>query len=400
MSGNESLWIQGLIFSAIAIGGILLVAWWLYFSSGAGNVEQAHPASPRVAVSLAAMIALSTGLMVFGGYWDAAEHVVTGIVPGGDDFLWPPHLMIYGAFLLALLISIGGIVALAIPNWRVGVRDPRLWVRRNPYVGAAALAAGYGLLSVPGDAIWHLLFGIDLTAWSPPHIFIAVAGAAMPLSAIGLLFQGRKGAMVVPSAQSVGVLLLLALAFHLLIFIGVLEWEVGRVLRLVAERPIWLYPVLVAGISFFALILGRRLVPGPWTATTFTLLYFASRLGIAAAVTGLSGTAPRLTLVFFLGALLLDIATQKLHFSGWRRVMLEAGVFTLGFILVALPTIVFYLQPYLPTFTAMDHLLTIVITFAVCAFLHPLAVGTGGWLRGNAEQRGQDVRYGKIQVAT
>jgi hypothetical protein len=399
MPGNESLWIQGLIFSVIAIGGILLVTWWLYFSPSRGRVEQAQPASPRVAASLAAMITLSTGLMVFGGYWDVAEHVATGIVPGGDDFLWPPHLMIYGAFLLALLISVGGIVALAIPNWRAGVRDPRLWVRRNPYVGAAALAAGYGLLSVPGDAIWHLLFGIDLTAWSPPHIFIAVASAAMPLCAVGLLLQAHKGRMVVPSVHSVGVLLLLAFAFHLLLLIGVLEWEVGRVSRLVAERPIWLYPALVAGISFFALVVGRRLVPGPWTATTFALLYFASRLGITAAVTGLSGTAPRMTLVFFLGALLLDTATQKIHFSGWQRVALEAGVYTLGFVLVALPTIIFYLQPYLPTFTAMDHLLTIVITFAVCAFLHPLAEGTGGWLRGT-EQRRENMSYRKIQVVT
>jgi hypothetical protein len=399
MPGNESLWIQGLIFSVIAIGGILLVTWWLYFSPSRGRVEQAQPASPRVAASLAAMITLSTGLMVFGGYWDVAEHVATGIVPGGDDFLWPPHLMIYGAFLLALLISVGGIVALAIPNWRAGVRDPRLWVRRNPYVGAAALAAGYGLLSVPGDALWHLLFGIDLTAWSPPHIFIAVASAAMPLCAVGLLLQAHKGRMVVPSVHSVGVLLLLAFAFHLLLLIGVLEWEVGRVSRLVAERPIWLYPALVAGSSFFALVVGRRLVPGPWTATTFALLYFASRLGITAAVTGLSGTAPRMTLVFFLGALLLDTATQKIHFSGWQRVALEAGVYTLGFVLVALPTIIFYLQPYLPTFTAMDHLLTIVITFAVCAFLHPLAEGTGGWLRGT-EQRRENMSYRKIQVVT
>jgi hypothetical protein len=397
MFGNESLWMQALIFSGIAIGGILLVAWWLYFSPSRGPVDRAQPASPSVAVVLVTLISLSSMLIVFGGYWDAAEHVATGIVPGGDDFLWPPHLMIYGAFLLALLISIGGIVALAIPNWWAGVHDPRMWVRRNPYLGAAALAAGYGLLSVPGDAIWHLLFGIDLTAWSPPHIFIAVASAAMPFCAVGLLLQGRTGPMVVPSAHSVGVLLLLAMAMHLLLLIGVLEWELSQVARLVAERPIWLYPVIVAGISFFAMSIGRRLVPGPWTATTLALFYFASRLGIAAAVTGLSGTAPRLTLVFLLGALLLDFVTQKVHLSGWRRVVLEAGAYTFGFVVVALPTITFYLQPYLPIFTGIDHLLTILITFAVCALLHPVAEGAGAWLKG--ERRVRNTKWQRTQVA-
>jgi len=381
MPGN--LWLQALIFSGVAIGGIVLIAWWLYVSPVKQAGRRAQPASRFVASAMALMIGVAAILIVIGGYWDASEHVVTGIVPGGDDFLWPPHLMIYGSFLLALIVAVAGLLALAIPNWKAGVRDPRLWVRRNPYVGAAALAAGYGLLSVPGDAIWHLLFGIDLTAWSPPHIFIALASAAMPLCAIGLLLQTLRGPLVVPSRSSISILLLLALALHITVLIGTLEWEFRGIARLIAERPLWLYPTITGALAFFVLILGRRLVPGPWTATTLALFYFASRLGVSAFVTSISGDAPRLTLVFILGALLLDLAAQRIQATGWRRVFVQAGAFTLGFAAVALPTIEFYLKPFFPWLTPMDHVMTVLATFVVCVIFHRLAEGAGAWLSPN-----------------
>ena len=385
---QQSLFWEGLIFSAVAIGGIGLVAWWLYASPVRSSVAQARGVSARTSQTFGLLIALGVFLFSVGGYWDASEHVVTGIIPGGDDFLWPPHLMLYGGFLLSFVVAVAGLVALAKPNLAAGIRDPRLWVRRSPYVGATVLAAGYGLFSVPGDAIWHELYGIDLTAWSPPHVFLLAAAATTALCAIGLLIQSG------PKSESRGVrtlfvLLLLAVTLNEAYLIGVLEWEIKTVTGFVLDRPSWLYPVILGGLAFFVVSLGRRLVAGPWTATTVALLFFAWRILGSTFADIVSGAPPRMTLVFILGALLLDIAAQRSNRKGLQQALVEAAAFTAGFVVIALPTIQFVYLPYLTRFTLTDHLLTVLITFAVCALLQPAAQAVGGWLVGERTEKGR-----------
>ncbi len=378
---QQSLFLEGLIFSVVAIGGIGLVAWWLYASPLAASVKKALPVSPKTSQTFGLLIALGVFLFSVGGYWDASEHVVTGIVPGGDDFLWPPHLMLYSGFLLSFVVAIAGLIALARPNLAAGIRDPRLWVRRSPYVGATVLAAGYGLLSVPGDAIWHELYGVDLTAWSVPHIFLMLAAVSTSLCAIGLLLQSfqKSGSQ---RAGSLLILLLLGITLSEAYLVAVLEWELKTVSGLILARPAWLYPVILAGFAFFVISLGRRLVAGPWTATTVALLFFAWRIGSSAFAEVVSGEPPRMTLVFVLGALLLDIAAQRSNRKGLSQALVEAAAFTAGFVVIALPTIQFVYLPYLTRFTPTDHLLTVLITFAVCAVLQPAALAVGGWLSG------------------
>jgi len=376
---QQSLFLEGLIFSAVAIGGIVLVAWWLYASPVSQPARSALAVPARTSRTFGLLIALGVFLFSVGGYWDASEHVVTGIVPGGDDFLWPPHLMLYAGFLLSFVVAVAGLIALAKPNLATGIRDPRLWVRRNPYVGATVLAAGYGLLSVPGDAIWHEIYGIDLTAWSPPHVFLLAASATTVICAIGLLLQSR------PQGKSLGglslfILLLLGIMLNEAYLIGVLEWEIKTVAGFVLDRPSWLYPVILGGLAFFVLSLGRRLVPGPWTATTVALFFFAWRILGSAFAEIVSGAPPRLTLVFVLGAVLLDLAARRSHRQGIQQALIEAAAFSAGFAVIALPTIQFVYLPYLVRFTAVDHLATVLITFAVCALLQPAARIVGLWL--------------------
>lgn len=382
---QQSLLMEGLIFSAVAVGGIGLVAWWLYLSPVSGAASRALAVPARTSRLFGMLIALGVFLFSVGGYWDASEHVVTGIVPGGDDFLWPPHLMLYAGFLLSFVVAVAGLVAMAKPNLAAGIRDPRLWTRRNPYVGATVLAAGYGLLSVPGDAIWHEIYGIDLTAWSPPHVFLLVASISTVVCAIGLLLQsrrqdqGRRG-------FSLFILLLLAVMLNEAYLIGVLEWEIETVTGYILERPVWLYPVILGGLAFVVISLGRRLVPGPWTATTVALLFFAWRIGATAFAEVVSGAPPRLTLVFVLGAVLLDLAAQRSSRQGWQQALVEAGAFTAGFVVIALPMIQFVYLPWLVRFSATDHILTILVTFAVCALLQPFAQSVGAWLSGDRKE--------------
>jgi hypothetical protein len=426
------------MFSALVIGILAFLAWWLYLSpirqaaanGTAATVQQNKAAaiSKRLSYTLALLIGVGSMLISFGGYWDASEHVVTGIVPGGEDFLWPPHLMLYGGFLLAFVVALGGLIALALNSLRLGIKDPRLWVRRNPYVGAVVLIAGYGLLSIPGDAIWHELYGVDLTAWSAPHVFLAVAATSLSISAVGLLLRDstreNKGepspepssspirgsaldsrrpdlawhriSAVASRTDWLDLVKLFYISMGLLLFvaIGTIEWEIDVVAKLVAQRPVWLYPTIIGVSSFVLLIMARRIVPGPWTATILALFYFGLRSAVTAFAEVVSGAPPRMTLVFILGALLLDLTCQWMTRFGfrprdWQFRLAAAGAFMVGYTLVAQPTIAFFLLQYLPPFTVPDHLLTALFTFLLCAALYPVALGLGGWLQDSAGEESE-----------
>ena len=431
----NSLFLHGLTFSALVIGILAFLAWWLYLSpirqtaangsASAVHKNRAAATSPRLSYTLALLIGVGSLLISFGGYWDASEHVVTGIVPGGEDFLWPPHLMLYGGFLLAFLVALGGLIALAFNSLRLGIKDPRMWVRRNPYVGAAVLIAGYGLLSIPGDAIWHELYGVDLTAWSPPHVFLAISASSLTISAVGLFLRGStKETKGVPSLQPsysklrsaaldsrrpdvawhrlgavasktdwLNLVKLFYISTGLLLFfaIGTIEWEIDALAKIVAQRPVWLYPTIIGVSSFVLLILGRRIVPGPWTATVLALFYFGLRSAVTAFAEVVSGAPPRMTLVFILGALLLDLTCQWMTRFGfkagdWQFRLAASGAFMVGYTLVAQPTIAFFLIQYLPSFTILDHLLTALVTFLLSAALYPVALALGGWLQDSADE--------------
>lgn len=420
----SSLFLQGLIFSTLVLGALAVLAWWLYLSPlklpnnrMRDTGDMAVAASHRLAYGLALLIGIGSLLTVFGGYWDLSEHLVTGIVPGGEDFLWPPHLMVYAGFLVAFIVALSGLVAIAVPNLKRGIKDPRRWVRRNPFVGAVVIIAGYGLLSIPGDAIWHELYGIDLTAWSPPHLFLTFSAASLPVFAAGLFMKGQKtdraSARKLPNREvrnatraagaqtgagmrisefasavdwtSIVRLLYLASSLLLLVFIGVVEWEVDSINAYVDKRPIWLYPTITGVASFFLLVVAKRLVPGPWTATVMALFYFGLRIAVSAFADVMSGAPPRMTLVFILGAVLLDLTYQWMQRFGfrpgdWQVRLAVPGAFMVGYTLVAQPTIEYYLLQFLPSFALPDHLLTALFTFLACAAVYPVAAGLGNWL--------------------
>jgi len=96
-------------------------------------------------------------------------------------------------------------------------------------MGALALASLYSLLSIPGDAIWHELYGIDLTAWSPPHLILGLMSSIVIICAIGVLVQSRPR-FKNPVYASHILLIMLAMLLNVAYMIGVIEWEMPGVI--------------------------------------------------------------------------------------------------------------------------------------------------------------------------
>jgi hypothetical protein len=101
--------------------------------------------------------------------WDIRWHIVIG----RDSFWIAPHVMTYTGVALTAIVSFG---VLAWGTWRrsgeltiAGLTGTRGW-------HLAWWGIAFTILAAPIDDMWHRLFGIDVTLWSPPHL-LGLAGA-------------------------------------------------------------------------------------------------------------------------------------------------------------------------------------------------------------------------------
>jgi hypothetical protein len=151
---------------------------------------------------------LAKAVAGIGVGWDIRWHVVIG----RDSFWIAPHVMTYAGVAVAAIFSFG---VLAIETWaaRHG-RAPRDSLRIAGLVGSRGYhLAWWGIaltiLAAPIDDLWHRLFGIDVTLWSPPHL-LGLAGAQ--INSLACLLIAREvwpaGSRLRTAALAVGGLLL------------------------------------------------------------------------------------------------------------------------------------------------------------------------------------------------
>jgi hypothetical protein len=197
----------------------------------------------------------------------------------GDDFLWPPHVMMYVALgLNGVFAGVGLSLAL---RGQGGLRER---FRAEPVMGLVGLLAAYQLASIPSDALWHEIIGPDLTAWSLPHTLltlssnlVTVAGGALVLSTVPRRpWRSVLDAGSVRGADAIALGLFVAATMFLLQFVGT-EWEwvvAGRADDSTAARPDWAYPLalLSAGVAISHLALHATRLVGAATAVALASL--------------------------------------------------------------------------------------------------------------------------------
>jgi hypothetical protein len=116
---------------------------------------------------------LSKLLAGWGVQWDIQWHVLIG----RDSFWIPPHIMTYAGVALAVLTSFG---VLAWETLGGRARDGLTLLGLSGTRGFHLAAWGIALtvLAAPIDDLWHRIFGLDVTLWSPPHL-LGIVGAAI-----------------------------------------------------------------------------------------------------------------------------------------------------------------------------------------------------------------------------
>jgi hypothetical protein len=111
----------------------------------------------------------------WGVGWDIRWHLLIG----RDSFWIAPHVMTYASVVVACAISFG---VLVVGTWRAGAGPPSAatvtiaGLRGTRGFHLAWWGMAIVILAAPVDDLWHRLFGLDVTLWSPPHL-LGLAGS-------------------------------------------------------------------------------------------------------------------------------------------------------------------------------------------------------------------------------
>ncbi len=132
---------------------------------------------------------------LWGLSWDIRWHLLIG----RDSFWIAPHIMTYSGVAAIGLVSFGVFVWTGIRGFHAaGVLDVlrHLGATASRGYHLAALAIMLTVLAAPLDELWHRLFGLDVTIWSPPHLLGLLGGilnaAACWLIACEVYPEGRR----------------------------------------------------------------------------------------------------------------------------------------------------------------------------------------------------------------
>lgn len=337
----------GLIAAFVGLG------WWLLASPLPATARVTPiPGASRLR-ALAAAVAASGGLLfVAGGLWDEIWHRRYGGF--GNDFLWPPHLLLYSSIALIAVLAAGALLVIALR----GSGSLRERVRAEPLLGLIALVSAYLIFSLPSDELWHRIYGRDITAWSLPHIILITGIAAVMLSSVPLALSSvpRNAGRFLEKLRPAEIVALVLVAWAATMFlqIGTAEWEGLRAVESGSgdafrnafwQRPEWLYPVVIVSIALFCGRVVQTATGRIGSASAVGVLVLAFRVGMMAANdardVGL-GFVPHLLILPAL--LALDLTTWWLGArdrSGLIGNLVSVAVFV-AFALPALPMLVVY----------------------------------------------------------
>src|SRR5207245_10223377 len=185
----------------------------------------------------------------WGVQWDIQWHTLIG----RDSFWIAPHLMTYAGVVVMVGLSFGVLAATTLsPSWRGGdvVRVLGLTGTRGFHLAAWGIALT--VLAAPIDDLWHRLFGLDVTLWSPPHL-LGLFGVA--INTLACLLIAREAYPAPSRARYVGVVIAASLFYGCL---AVALRPSARLAYLYGGSWVYTYPILGALLLPLALVTAAR----------------------------------------------------------------------------------------------------------------------------------------------
>ncbi|HEV8584581.1 MAG TPA: hypothetical protein VGT02_06385 [Methylomirabilota bacterium] len=232
----------------------------------------------RAALWILLLTKLTAG---WGLGWDIRWHLLIG----RDSFWIAPHVLTYASVALAGIASFG-VVAVETRGVRGGVapsgqRMPAGSIQLFGLVGTrgfhlAWLGIAVMLVAAPIDDLWHRLFGIDVTLWSPPHL-LGLLGAQV--NTLACLAIAREAWPAGDRARILATLLGTTFLFGTFAISADPSW---RIAFLHGGLFFFTWPVLGASLFAFSLVLGTRLTALRWAPIAIVAFGVVVQLSIFA----------------------------------------------------------------------------------------------------------------------
>ena len=252
-------------------------------------------------------------------YWDITWH---GTI-GRDSFWIPPHLVVYTSVTAFLLAALGGF---ALAWQRAGSLQAALTTRTGMGFAVAALGQIIQIAAAPLDDLWHRLYGLDVTIWSPPHLMIitgGIVGIYGMIAALGIAASGwgvRPRWRGIPASERLALVLFGAALVLALVALNEMEFHLD-------QRDVLGYPLLAGTLAAVPLMGAARVVNRPGAATVVALVYMIFRTLVLLMFWAMGVTAEHMTPpVFALApALAIDLALWRTNGRGALIAALLSG---------------------------------------------------------------------------
>ncbi|MGL4306158.1 MAG: hypothetical protein ACRCSF_08375 [Mycobacteriaceae bacterium] len=286
------------VIGALILGGGLLILGVavnhgrVKFVQNAADALERRTGYPRWAILPLVVMFIFLIIGAFGMIWDVSWH----LEKGRDNGLvsQPSHVLaiigLYGAF-------VGSALSLVLVKDKPSVTAIK--IRNYGYVPLGGLIAFLSffmtLATFPLDDVWHRIYGLDVSLWSPIH-FVLLASAISAFFGMGLLlFEGEAAVSGRPALRAVGIVKVFRILFVgvLVAIMGILldEWNVALPQANMLYEPMLLATTVAAFIAA-RLLIGRWGALAAWgVATGLNVLL----VGAVALLFG--GVAPRMPLL-------------------------------------------------------------------------------------------------------
>ncbi len=241
-----------------------------------------------------------------GIYWDVTWHATIG----RESFWIPPHLLVYAGVICLLLSALSGFTL----AWRrAGQLRTALTNPMELGFAIAVLGPIIQIIAAPLDDLWHKLYGLDVTIWSPPHL-MGIAGGIVSiyglLAALGGELPRRDSRPLwhgVATGEVIGILLFSAALLLSMFALSEFDFHLDR-------RDVLLYPLLAGTLAAVPLMAAARYLGRPGTATSVALVYTFFRSLVLLVIWAMGSTDHLTPPVLVLApAVAIDLAMR------WRR---------------------------------------------------------------------------------
>jgi hypothetical protein len=208
-------------------------------------------APSRLAVARAGLWTLFAAHAVagWGTQWDIQWHMRIG----RDSFWIAPHVITYSGVTLLVLASFGVLAwtTLRGDGGADTLRIAGLVGTRGYHLAAWGIALT--VLAAPIDDLWHRLFGLDVTLWSPPHMLGLLGGA---VNAAACWWIATEAYPVGSRARQVALVLATGFVYG---SVGLGLQPSVRIAYVFGGVRFFTYPILAALLTPAVLVLSTRL---------------------------------------------------------------------------------------------------------------------------------------------